>query len=67
MTTYRAVVKHPLDASQEEIIKALKEGLEMIAAELVGEHGLSIEEVETVLDEARNFAEIEYEYNKNRD
>lgn len=67
MAAFRAVVKHRLDAPREEIVAALKEGLTMIAMELVGEHGLSLAEVESALEEAQSCAEHEAEMQRHRD
>lgn len=52
MTTYRAVVKYALDASDDEKVKALKQGVSDIAMELVGEHGLDAGELERVFEDA---------------
>jgi len=59
MATYRAVVKVPTDATPDESRKLLKQGLEDIAMELVGEHGLGLTQIEDALENAQGAAEQE--------
>jgi hypothetical protein len=59
MTTYRAVVKYPLDASDAEKRKALKQGLSECALELYGELGLTVQEVDACLEDALGDVELE--------
>lgn len=59
MTTYRAVVKYALDDDRDAKVCALREGLSFIAAELAGEHGVSLYEIEDWLDCALQAAEDE--------
>lgn len=61
MTTYRAVVKYPLDAEPREKLVALRDGLGEITAELVREHGATLEQIEDWLEEAANCAQDEIE------
>lgn len=61
MTTYRAVVKHPIDATEQDRIHALVEGIEECAMELVGELGRDAAFIERVLEDAQSAAEYEIE------
>lgn len=55
---YCAVVKYPLDADVPARIKALAEGLQSCAIELV-DLGVELAEVDELLDRARDAAEWE--------
>jgi hypothetical protein len=61
VASYRAVVKHRLDAPPSEIVAALKQGLQDIAMELVGEYGVALGAVDSALEEALSAAEHEHE------
>lgn len=58
MTTYRAVVKYPLGASNAEKAHALELGISECALELY-EIGWTVEDVELCLDEV--LGEVEHE------
>lgn len=49
---YYAAVKYAVDAEPKDKIRALREGLESIACELVDEHSVSLEDVERWLEDA---------------
>lgn len=51
MTTYCAVVKYPVDASDADKIRELRDGLQFVAMELVS-LGCSVDQVEQWLEEA---------------
>lgn len=55
--TYRAVVKYPVDATDKEKRQALWQGLQDIAAELVEEHGFTLDQIDRAFEEARWTAE----------
>lgn len=59
MTTYCAVVKYAVDADPGEKFRALIDGLGVITAELVREHGATMEQIEDYLTEAENCAQDE--------
>jgi hypothetical protein len=61
VTIYRAVVKYPIDADEVARRRALREGLDDICMELVGELGASLDELEGWLEDARSAAELEVE------
>lgn len=54
-----AVVKYPAHASRDEKVRELRDGLSFIAAELVREHDVALEQVEDWLDEAAMAAQDE--------
>jgi hypothetical protein len=58
MTTYRAVVKYPLDASNVGKAQVLKLGIAECALELY-EIGLTVGDIETCFEEA--LGEVEHE------
>jgi hypothetical protein len=55
----RAVVKYPVNATRDEKLRELRDGLCFIACELVGEHAVSLDQVEEWLREANMAAEDE--------
>ena len=57
MTTYYAAIKYPVDASTAEKVKALRDGLELVAMELIEEHGCDLADVEEWLENAALAAE----------
>jgi hypothetical protein len=65
--SFRAVVKHRIDASPDERRTVLKRGIADCAMELVGELGLSHEDIERVLEDAQGDAELELEMKAQRD
>ncbi len=66
MTMMRAVVKYPMNASRDEKVAELKQGLGDVAMELVGEHGVSLEQVEDWLDDALEWAHMEAEQSQGK-
>ena len=61
MTGYYAAVKYPLDATREQKIAALRDGLRSVAVELVEEWQVPLEDVEHALDDAYSYAELSAE------
>lgn len=64
--TYRAVVKYPLDASDEDKRRALVEGLNEIAMELVAEHDYDLNQIEDVFEDAYSYAQDEHDAKRMR-
>lgn len=67
MTTYRAVVKVPVDATPARKKKTLLEGLGEICMELVAEYDFEISDIEDALQDAQGDAELELEMKAKRD
>jgi hypothetical protein len=63
---YYAAVKYAVDADPKDKIRALREGLEFVACELVDEHGVSLEEVEDWLNDAAQEARYAVEEKERR-
>ena len=59
---YRAVVKYPIDATDKEKLRALRDGLSDIVCEMIEEQGVSLAYVEDALDDALSAAQESYAY-----
>lgn len=67
MTTYRAVVKYPLDATHKERVKALVLGIEECAMELVGELEKDVTFIERVFEDVLLSTELEIQMREERE
>lgn len=67
MTTYRAVVKYPIDAEPKIKERELREGLGYILMELVSDHDYTLGKVESVMEDAQQEAEMELQMKEARE
>lgn len=67
MSGYLAVVKYSVDATKEEKRRALLEGLNMIAMELVVEHDFEVPDLENAFADAQSEGELELDMKRTRE